>query len=454
MARTTAPAGDETRRAAAPQTLPVLLAPAALADLRLVSAGLLPDDVVLGGDAQCSATGGTGVLVGTGATPEDRPEVLTLVDVEGTPVGALEDLRADDRRGEVLRGQLRVTSPPLGAAPTASGRRLVVLRRPPTAGLLAALRTVEGPPLVLLPSGSATPDDLPAHLLRALAEDAGVRPEDLVPLPLAWRDARSDVRLLRHVTSALGARDVVVLPAAADDPGSWRDSTLGWTVPAAETHEQWVSAVADLRAGHVQAAAGTTPSALALLRRRWPARSERGLVVLLTGLSGSGKSTLARGLRDRLVAAGERTVSLLDGDVVRRLLSSGLGFDAEARHLNVQRIGYVAAEVARHGGVAVCAPIAPYARSRAAVRAMVEEVGDLLLVHVSTPLEVCEARDVKGLYARARSGELPAFTGVSDPYEVPTDADLVLDTSQVPLTEALDALVEHLERGGWVTPSR
>jgi sulfate adenylyltransferase len=177
-------------------------------------------------------------------------------------------------------------------------------------------------------------------------------------------------------------------------------------------------------------------------------RVANGFVVLFTGLSGSGKSTLARALRDRLVERG-RDVTLLDGDVARRLLSAGLGFSAEDRDLNVRRIGYVAAEVARHGGLALAAPIAPYARSRSAVREMVEDAGGTyLLVHVSTPLEVCEARDRKGLYARARRGELPLFTGVSDPYETPDDADLAIDTSVVSLDEALARLTDLLVRAG------
>ena len=155
---------------------------------------------------------------------------------------------------------------------------------------------------------------------------------------------------------------------------------------------------------------GTTyaPAVVLELER---AQSRHGGVVLFTGLSGSGKSTVARALRDRLVEEG-RDVTLLDGDVVRRLLSAGLGFSADDRDLNVRRIGYVAAEVARHGGLAVAAPIAPYARSRAAVREMVEDAGaTYVLVHVSTPLEVCEARDRKGLYAKARRGEIESFTG-------------------------------------------
>jgi sulfate adenylyltransferase len=175
--------------------------------------------------------------------------------------------------------------------------------------------------------------------------------------------------------------------------------------------------------------------------------------VFFTGLSGSGKSTLARDLRDALLERGDRTVSLLDGDLVRRLLSAGLTFSREDRDLNIARIGYVATEVARHGGIAICAPIAPYAAARAGVRSMVSEVGDFVLVHVSTPLAVCEARDRKGLYAKARAGLIGSFTGISDPYEEPADADLVLDTSVVSRRDAVAAVLAMLTRGGWLAPT-
>jgi sulfate adenylyltransferase len=166
----------------------------------------------------------------------------------------------------------------------------------------------------------------------------------------------------------------------------------------------------------------------------------RGVVVLLTGLSGSGKSTIARALAADLESDGS-TVSVLDGDEVRQLLSSGLGFDAEARALNVRRIGWVAAEIARAGGTAVAAPIAPFAAGRAELRRMVEARGGrFVLVHVSTPLEVCEARDRKGLYAAARAGRVPEFTGISSPYEAPLDADATIDASAVSVAEAVDAV--------------
>jgi sulfate adenylyltransferase len=187
------------------------------------------------------------------------------------------------------------------------------------------------------------------------------------------------------------------------------------------------------------------------LRRARPPRARRGIVVFFTGLSGSGKSTLARDLRDALLERGDRTVSLLDGDLVRRLLSAGLTFSRADRDLNIARIGYVAAEVARHGGIAICAPIAPYAQARAGVRRMVSEAGDFVLVHVSTPLAACEARDRKGLYAQARAGAIGSFTGISDPYEEPDDADLAIDTSMVSRHDAVAAVLAHLTRGGWLT---
>jgi sulfate adenylyltransferase len=172
--------------------------------------------------------------------------------------------------------------------------------------------------------------------------------------------------------------------------------------------------------------------------------SRRGAVVLFTGLSGSGKSTIARALADELEDDGRR-VTLLDGDEVRQHLSAELGFDAASRERNVERIGWVAAEVARHGGIAVAAPIAPFAASRARVRAMAEPHGPFLLVWVSTPLDVCEARDRKGLYARARAGEVADFTGISSPYEEPDDADLVLDTSTTGVEQAVRSIRAVLE---------
>ena len=164
-----------------------------------------------------------------------------------------------------------------------------------------------------------------------------------------------------------------------------------------------------------------------------------GVTVFLTGLSGAGKSTVADALVAELEAEG-RPVTVLDGDVVRTHLSSELSFSREHRDLNIARIGWVAGEVVKHGGTVVVAAIAPYEAARQEARKLVEEHGRFVLVHLSTPLDVCEQRDVKGLYARARAGELPGFTGVSDPYELPERPELVIDTSVTPLPEAVAAI--------------
>ena len=186
------------------------------------------------------------------------------------------------------------------------------------------------------------------------------------------------------------------------------------------------------------------------LRRAYPPRTQQGFTVFFTGLSGSGKSTVANVLRVRLLERGGRRVTLLDGDLVRRHLSSELGFSREHRDLNVRRIGFVAAEITKNGGAALCAPIAPYDATRREVRAMVEGGGGFVLVHVATDLATCEARDRKGLYAKARAGLLPEFTGISDPYEEPRDADVVVDTRTESPEEAAGRVLAHLEAEGYV----
>ncbi|WP_201293150.1 adenylyl-sulfate kinase [Arthrobacter zhaoguopingii] len=198
--------------------------------------------------------------------------------------------------------------------------------------------------------------------------------------------------------------------------------------------------------GGFPAAAGTGPTD----GRGSPAGATRprGLVVLFTGLSGSGKSTLARETAERLQRADGRRTELLDGDDVRTLLSSGLGFSRADRELNVRRIGWVAARVAEAGGIALCAPIAPFESSRREVRAMASASGDFLLVHVSTPLAVCEERDRKGLYAKARAGLIPEFTGISSPYEEPGDADVVVDLAHVGVAEGAARILDAMRRLG------
>jgi sulfate adenylyltransferase len=188
----------------------------------------------------------------------------------------------------------------------------------------------------------------------------------------------------------------------------------------------------------------------AIVSQDRPPRDRQGVVFFFTGLSGSGKSTLARALTDHLLERGERTVTSLDGDVVRHHLSKGLGFSREDRETNILRIGFVAAEISRHGGVAICSPIAPFAATREAVREMVERAGGgFVLIHVATPLEECERRDRKGLYARARAGLIPDFTGISSPYEEPTKS-LKVDTTDRDIAECLAQILDALANEGWL----
>ncbi len=186
------------------------------------------------------------------------------------------------------------------------------------------------------------------------------------------------------------------------------------------------------------------------LRRSHPPRHQQGFTVFFTGLSGSGKSTIANVLLVKFLEMGGRPVTLLDGDLVRKHLSSELGFSKEHRDINIKRIGYVASEVTKNGGVAICAPIAPYDSVRKDVRSMIQPVGGFLLVHVATPIEVCEQRDRKGLYAKARAGIIKEFTGISDPYEEPVDADIIIDTTKLTAEEAAQKILLHCEKEGYV----
>lgn len=227
-------------------------------------------------------------------------------------------------------------------------------------------------------------------------------------------------RLARSVRLAKrdgGEIRVLPEPAAAHVPAGARDEFLKQLA-----HQIWGDAI-------VEVVTEVPPSG--------------GLVVFFTGLSGSGKSTLGQELVQSLAESDPRVATLLDGDEVRQLLSAGLGFSKADRDANIRRIGWVAALLAEAGAIAVCAPIAPYAEARQQVRELVEERGGrFVLIHVATPLKVCEARDRKGLYALARAGKLPEFTGISDPYETPLDADLTIDTS----TEALGESIRRIRQ--------
>jgi sulfate adenylyltransferase len=194
----------------------------------------------------------------------------------------------------------------------------------------------------------------------------------------------------------------------------------------------------------------TFPDVAEALQRRHPPRHRQGFTVFFTGLSGAGKSTIANVLLVKFLEMGGRPVTLLDGDIVRKNLSSELGFSKEHRNINIRRIGYVASEITKNGGIAICAPIAPYDEVREQVREMIEPLGGFILVYADTPLGVCEQRDRKGLYAKAREGIIKEFTGISDPYEEPTNAEVVIDTTEFTPEEAAQRVLLHLEREGYV----
>ena len=194
----------------------------------------------------------------------------------------------------------------------------------------------------------------------------------------------------------------------------------------------------------------TYPQVVSELRRTYPPRHRQGFTVFFTGLSGSGKSTIANVLLVKFLEIGGRPVTLLDGDIVRKNLSSELGFSKEHRDLNIRRIGFVAREITKNGGIAVCAPIAPYDNIRKELRQSIGSTGGFVLVHTSTSLEVCEQRDRKGLYAKARAGIIPSFTGISDPYEAPADAEIVINTTDTTPEEAAQEIMLYLEKQGYV----
>ncbi|MFH1852158.1 MAG: bifunctional sulfate adenylyltransferase/adenylylsulfate kinase [Candidatus Neomarinimicrobiota bacterium] len=192
------------------------------------------------------------------------------------------------------------------------------------------------------------------------------------------------------------------------------------------------------------------PEVVAELRRSQPPKAERGFTVFFTGLSGSGKSTIANGLMVKLFEDGRRPVTLLDGDIVRTHLSSELGFSREHRSLNIRRIGFVASEITKNGGIAICAPIAPYQDDRAYNRALIEPLGGYIEVFVDTPLAECEKRDTKGLYAKARQGLIKEFTGISDPYETPLNPEIIVDTTNTDPETLVQDILLKIEQLGYI----
>jgi sulfate adenylyltransferase len=192
------------------------------------------------------------------------------------------------------------------------------------------------------------------------------------------------------------------------------------------------------------------PEVVAELRWAYPPRSQQGFTIFLTGLPSSGKSTLAKALFVKFMELRDRPVTLLDGDIVRKNLSSELDFSQEHRNLNVTRIGFVASEITKNGGIAICAPIAPYEESRRHNRELISRCGGYIEVYLSTPVEVCEQRDRKGTYAKARAGKISGFTGVDDPYEQPANAEIRLNTSELTPEEAAQAVLLYLEEQGYI----
>ncbi len=343
---------------------------------------------------------------------------IELVDPEGLPLatgsreadGSLSVMSLTDMQYGPFR---RYYLTPAQVRSEHAGRTVVPVSGPLTDSQLELLRGC-GPLLLLALVGSGTPDLSPVALLRATLRVAGAL-DDAVVVAVALAshgDAETD--------HALGVQ--VVANYAGDDP------VIG--LP---------------EGGEV------LPELADIVDFDLPPVDRQGLVLFFTGLSGSGKSTLARALMDRLLEQGVRTVTSLDGDVVRRNLSAGLTFSKADRETNIRRIGWVAAEISRHGGVAVVSPIAPFDETRQQVRAMVDEAGGaFFLVHVATPLEECERRDRKGLYAKARRGEIPEFTGISSPYEEPEDADVRVDTTGRTIEDALDDVLDALAEAGYL----
>ena len=247
-------------------------------------------------------------------------------------------------------------------------------------------------------------------------------------------------------------QDDVVLQFVPVEPLVYSHSQMSFVPVSSASEEDRRGAVTDqefyrrLQNEHEIPAWFTFPEVLAELRKVYRPRSEQGFTLFFTGLSGAGKSTIARAVIAKLREVGGRPVTLLDGDIVRKHLSSELGFSREHRNINVRRIGYVASEITKNGGIAVCAPIAPYASIRREVRDMISPYGGFIEVYVSTPLDVCEARDRKGLYAKARAGIVKEFTGISDPYEPPEAPEISINTASISIEEAAQKVFLYLEK--------
>jgi sulfate adenylyltransferase len=352
----------------------------------------------------------------------DLPEELIgqeieLVDPEGLPLARLHPDGSVDALTHAQHGPFRrLHLTPSQVREQYAGATFVPVVDALTEVELDQLRALPTSVVLLALTGPGTPELSPVALLRAsLAAVARVPGAGVVAVPLAAHgDTQVDHELGVRVTAAYAGPDPVL--ALGDVDGDYPDDVA------------------------------------AIVAADQPGPERRGLVLFFTGLSGSGKSTVAQAVIDALLESGERTVTSLDGDVVRRNLSAGLTFSREDRETNIRRIGWVAAEISRHGGVAVCSPIAPFDATRQDVRTMTDAAGGaFFLVHVATPLEECERRDRKGLYAKARRGEIPEFTGISSPYEEPADADLRMDTTGRSIDDCRDEVIQALTKRGYIS---
>jgi sulfate adenylyltransferase len=381
--------------------------PRELADLELLTGGAF---------APVTGFNEPGSPVTLDLPDELRDQDVELVDPEGLPLATLHANGSVTPLTHAQHGPFRrLHLTPSQTRAHHAGATFVPVVDALTEAELDRLRDVGGPVVLLALTGPGTPELSPVALLRAsLAAARAVPDASVVAVPLASHgDPDVDHDLGVHVVAAYAGSDPVL--ALGDGDGEYPDD---------------IAEIVDADQ---------------------PSPDRRGLVLFFTGLSGSGKSTVAQAVIDALLESGERTVTSLDGDVVRRNLSAGLTFSREDRETNIRRIGWVAAEISRHGGVAVCSPIAPFDATRQDVRSMtVAAGGTFFLVHVATPLEECERRDRKGLYAKARRGEIPDFTGISSPYEEPADADLRIDTTGRTIEDCRDEVLGALRTAGFV----